>query len=112
MLATYLDAYLDALKDVRESDLRQFVASNADVDVIFHAEMVTAFGLYQTLEEQEKHIIRVEASKMTIEEVLAHIADLNPPLFDAIERMHAEGIPVVQWLKRQLKRGQGCARRV
>jgi hypothetical protein len=104
VLQIYLDTYIDTLKDIRESDLRALVNKNANIDEVFHTEMVTAFGLYATLEENEKQVIRNEAKNVTIQEILGTLADLNSTLFDAVERMNKEKFPIVNWLGSQLNR--------
>lgn len=104
LIESIIPQYLRLLHDIAPNRLDKYVKSDWNIDEIHNSELVVLFSYYEAFEPNERNNIRNVINSITLEEILSIILENNPVLFEAIESMNDRGIPVIDWLNKQITR--------
>jgi hypothetical protein len=94
------------LPDIDPDLLEPYVVHDLNVDEVNPMDVVLAFSAWEALSDEERAEVRRLVADATIVTVLQQVGEHDEVLLRKVEDLHARGIPVVAWLKRQLVRGK------
>lgn len=106
MLDSAIEYYLARLSTLDIEDVQKLITSGRDLDQEFTDDITIAYGYYEGLTPAERNSVKQKATELTLQEVLEVIGRHNETFLDHLEQLIAQGLPVIDYLDRQLARAK------
>lgn len=92
--------------DMNPDEFEYLVKYNIDVDTHYKKEVLLAYSYYEAMNERERRATMYGLSNLTSSHLMNFIGQNNEKLLDRIEQLFDKGIPVIEYLERQIVRVQ------